>query len=272
MLAHAKVILFGEHSVVYGKKAVAMPIKNMNIDIEILDEYIYENEHTKFIKQYIIDKYNMNNFYIKIKSNIPISKGLGSSAALALAIAKKLKSINDNIDIDDIVHISEKKAHKNPSGIDSVVVSQDKSIIFEKGKDIQNIDISLNAYLVIFDSEISSSTKEAVEHVKNSNRMDVIEKLGKITEKAIISINNKNVYEVGSLFNKTQELLKELGLSTTYIDYMIKNINYYSLGSKITGSGMGGCVIALCKNKEKVTKLIKKMRKKGVKLVCVTKI
>ena len=86
MLAHAKVILFGEHSVVYGKKAVAMPIKNMNIDIEILDEYIYENEHTKFIKQYIIDKYNMNNFYIKIKSNIPISKGLGSSAALALAI------------------------------------------------------------------------------------------------------------------------------------------------------------------------------------------
>ena len=272
MLAHAKAILFGEHSVVYGKKAIAMPITNMNIDIEILDEYVYENEHTNYIKKYIINKYNMDNFYIKINSNIPISKGLGSSAALALAIARKIKNINNNIDIDDIVYISEKKAHKNPSGIDSIVVSQYKSIIFEKGKDIQNIDISLNSYLVIFDSELSSSTKEAVEHVRNINRMDIIEKLGQITEKAIISIKNNNVYEVGKLFNKTQELLKELGLSTKYIDYMIKNINYYSLGSKITGSGMGGCVIAICKNKEKLKKLIKKMRKKGVKLVCVTKI
>ncbi|WP_068449006.1 mevalonate kinase [Caviibacter abscessus] len=272
MSAHAKVILFGEHSVVYGKKAIAMPLYDLSISVKIVKEYIEENEHVKFIKEYIMNKYNMPEFFIRINSTIPISKGLGSSAALALAIAREVKKINDNIDIYDVVLESEKKAHKNPSGIDSTVVSGKNSIIFEKNKGITNIDISLNAYLVIFDSNISGSTKVAVEHVKNTGRMDIIEKLGDISERAIKYICEKNIYEIGKLFNKSQKLLKELGLSNNYIDYMIKNINYHSLGAKITGSGMGGCVIALCENSKKVSQLLKQMSKKGVKLVCVAKI
>lgn len=272
MSAHAKVILFGEHSVVYGKKAIAMPLPDLRINAVISKEYMDENEHVKFIKQYIINKYNMSEFYIKINSNIPVSKGLGSSAALAFAIAREVKKINNNLDVYDIVFQAEKKAHINPSGIDSIVVSGNDSIIFEKNKGITKINISLNAYLAIFDSDITGSTKIAVEHVKNSNRMDIIEKLGAISESAIKYIYEKNIYKIGKLFNKSQKLLKELGLSNDYIDYMVKNISYYSLGAKITGAGMGGCVIALCENRKKVSKLIKQMRKKGVKLVCVAKI
>ena len=105
MSSNAKAILFGEHSVVYGKNAIAIPLLNMKLEVNLINEYIYENEHVKFIKQLIKNEYNIKDeIYIEIISNIPEGRGLGSSAALAKACVIAFENkYSVNIDIEKII-------------------------------------------------------------------------------------------------------------------------------------------------------------------------
>lgn len=254
MEAIAKIILFGEHSVVYGKRALAIPIRELKIRVKKTKEKCFQNDYVEYIKNLLNIKE-----YIKIKSNIPISRGLGSSAALPVAMSRLVGA-----DENKIAKIAEIKAHGNPSGIDSSVICSEKSLIFEKGKENIYINTKLEGYITIIDSGIQSSTKKAVEQVRMLNRIDIIDKLGEITEEAIKSYYDKKIYKLGELFYKAQEQLVKLGLSNERIDILVKKAKYNSLGVKITGSGMGGCIIALCKNKKQAIKLKKEMKKEGV--------
>lgn len=254
MQAIAKIILFGEHSVVYGKKALAIPIKELKIRVKKQKEKCIQDEHLEYIKGLL----NIKD-YIKVISDIPISRGLGSSAALSVALAR-LEGANEF----EISNQAEIKAHGNPSGIDTAVIINEKALIFQKGKENIYLDIDLNAYVVIIDTGIKSSTKEAVQLVNRLNRMDIIENLGDITEKAIYKIFAKDIYAVGKLMKQAQSNLKQLKLSNSFLDRIIRKANYNSLGSKITGSGLGGCIISLCKNKNQARKLTKKILKEGV--------
>lgn len=262
MQAIAKMILFGEHSVVYGKRALAIPIKDLKIKVRKQKQQCIQNEHLEYIKGLL----NIKD-YIKVKSNIPISRGLGSSAALSVALAR-LEGANEF----EISTKAEIRAHGNPSGIDTAVIISEKALIFQKGKENIYLDINLNAYMVIIDSGVESSTKEAVKLVKDLNRMDIIENLGYITEKAICKIFERDLYEIGKLMKKAQNNLKELRLSSAFLDRIVKKANYNSLGSKITGSGLGGCIISLCKTKKQAKKLIKNILKEGVNNFWIVKV
>ncbi|WP_064616740.1 mevalonate kinase [Streptobacillus moniliformis] len=271
-MAYGKVILFGEHSVVYGKNAIALLLKSVKIEADIVYEYVFENEHVKFIKKNIIEKSNIKDrVYIKIKSTIPSSRGLGSSAALAVSIAmafKKRYNISDEI-VKTIVFEAEKWAHGNPSGIDLAVIFNNQNVLFNKKEGIENIDFHLNAKLVISDSGIRGNTKKAVSMVaKNYNKFEkYIEDLGKITDDAIIALKNSDLKMVGNLMNLAQNNLKLMNLSNDMIDELINVSKENSLGSKITGAGLGGCIISLVENEKKALELKKLLIKKGAKKV-----
>lgn len=262
MRAIAKAILFGEHSVVYGYKAIAIPLKEIYLTARIQKKYSPENSHIKYIKKLLGIK-----DYVVIDSKIPSSRGLGSSAALSIAMAR----LTDK-NVIEIANIAEKMAHGNPSGIDVAVISSEKAIIYQKGAENIFFETNLNAYLVIVDTGIKGNTKLAVEKVKNINRMDIIEKLGEITQRAIIEINNKNVAKIGELFKEAQENLRKLELSNEKIDFLCEEMNKYSYGSKITGSGCGGCIIAICKNYKSANILKRNIMKKGIKNIWITKV
>lgn len=264
MSSCSKIILLGEHSVVYGTKAIVVAMKNICLNVVLQDEYIEEEEHTKYIKNLIENKYTVPKKYIKVISNIPRSSGLGSSAALGLEISKKYKEHNDKIDIVNIATLAEKKVHLNPSGVDLEVILNEKALIFQKNKKSINID-KLGAYLAVMYSNETSDTKKAIEHVQNINRMDLIENLGNITEEGISAYISKDIRKFGKCLNKAQKNLKKLGLSTKKIDEILKVSKYFSLGQKLTGAGLGGTVIALCDTRKKANKLLKRVEKLGVK-------
>ena len=273
MSSNAKAILFGEHSVVYGKNAIAIPLLSMKLEVNLINDYIYENEHVKFIKQLIQNEYGIKDeIYIKIISDIPEGRGLGSSAALAKAcILAFEKKYNINIDNKKIMNKSEEYAHGKSSGLDISVILSSKPIIFNKNKGSEIFDFSLGAYLLIVDTGTKGLTKNAVEYVRKNyvKYKDNIEKLGNICDKAKDCISNNDLKELGKLMKDSQKNLKEMCLSTKKIDDIIESLDKYSFGSKITGSGMGGCIISLLKDLSCIDELKKILKEKGVKNIWI---
>lgn len=273
MSSNAKAILFGEHSVVYGKNAIAIPLLSMKLEVNLISDYIYENEHVKFIKQLIQNEYGIKDeIYIKIISDIPEGRGLGSSAALAKAcILAFEKKYSINIDNKKIMNKSEEYAHGKSSGLDISVILSSKPIIFNKNKGSEIFDFSLGAYLLIVDTGTKGLTKNAVEYVRKNyvKYKDNIEKLGNICDKAKDCISNNDLKELGKLMKDSQKNLKEMCLSTKKIDDIIESLDKYSFGSKITGSGMGGCVISLLKDLSCIDELKKILKEKGVKNIWI---
>lgn len=272
MSACAKIILFGEHSVVYGKKAIAIPVKNLKIKAKMVKYKVYESEHVRYIKDYIINKYRLPNFYLKIYSKIPSASGMGSSAALSIAIAREVKKRFKMINVFDVSTYAEKKAHKNPSGIDQLVILNESTIVYKKGEKCKKKNINLNCYLVISNTNIKGSTKMAVELVKKNKTDEIIENLSDIAEEAEKQIENKNIYEISKLMEKAQENLRKLGVSCDMAEKIINLSSKFALGSKITGAGLGGCVISLCENKEKAILLKNHLKENGVKDSWIVKI
>ncbi|WP_073508054.1 mevalonate kinase [Streptobacillus notomytis] len=271
-MAYGKVILFGEHSVVYGKNAIALPLKSIKVEANINFKYIFESEYIRFIKNNIIKKCDIKDeIYIKINSSIPSSRGLGSSTALAVAIAdafKKKYNISDEI-LENIIFESDKFAHGNPSGIDMAVIMNNKKVLFNKKEGIRDIAFKLNAKLVIADSGIKGNTKDAVSMIaKNYTEMrEYIENLGNITDRVIIALKNSDLKLLGDLMNLSQNNLKLMKLSNDVIDNLINVAKENSLGAKITGAGLGGCIISLVENEKKAIELKELLIKEGAENV-----
>lgn len=296
--SNGKIILIGEHSVVYGKPAIAIPIKSVSLDV-----YIEENDKNhiqckffegelsescedllgiKTLIEKFIEKYNIEkNIKIIIESNIPNERGMGSSAASSVAVAKALFNYFDisytKEDIFEWANISEKIIHGNPSGIDINVIMNNKSVYFIRDKKIETFPINLDSYLVIGDTGIKGKTKEAVCNVKklldkDAKYVQYIENLAYLADEARKCIENKDLVNLGNTMNKAHENLQKLEVSSKELDEMVNIANKNNaLGSKLTGGGRGGCMIALCKTLEIANNIKERFEKLG-KEVWISKI
>lgn len=278
--AIGKIILIGEHSVVYGEPAIAIPFPSAKIQTSIfksdtdtiLDCFSYKGSLidapedllglSSVVKE-ILSSFNksLKDFDIRIESSIPSQRGMGSSAAVAASAVRALYDYFDR-DLDDntlrrLVDFSEKIVHGNPSGIDTAIVVEEKSLYYIKGEPIKEFDWNLDGYLIVADTGQKGMTKFAVSKVKrfieeNSNKgTEIINLLGKLTLEARISIIENKALELGKIMNKAQSLLRQLGVSNSAIENLVRvSLDNGGLGSKLTGGGLGGCIITLCANKE----------------------
>ncbi|WP_220752078.1 mevalonate kinase [Apilactobacillus xinyiensis] len=302
-MSHAKIILMGEHSVVYKEPAIALPITSIKLKVEIkkcLSNNILITSHyykgplqnvpvnmlgiKKLIDQ-TLKKLNKEKetFNIIIKSNIPSERGMGSSAATAVGIIRAIfKYFDKEISRKQLLRLSdveEKITHGNPSGLDAATVSSEYPIWFIHGQENEQIPFNINGYLIIADSGILGRTDIAVNYVrelvnhKNEIAINSINNLGNTVRQAKECLEKGNIHQLGKLMDFAHQQLQNIQISNPTVDKIV-NITKENgaLGAKLTGSGLGGCVISITDNLEKVDKIINALKKQGVKDIWTQKL
>ena len=289
--SHSKIILIGEHSVVYGYPAIAIPLKKIGIECiveEAKSSYFPNKTDTISVALFTALKYlKKENAKIKYKvtSQIPPKRGMGSSAAVSIATIRAVfdyfgEYLEDTL-LEKLVHTAEIVAHSTPSGLDAKTCLSNKAIKFIKNKGFSYIDLNLDAYLVIADTGIYGNTGEAIQKVKNlgSNADSSLNKLGELTDEMAkiltgnIQSKEEKVDKIGKIMTKANTELGTLNITIEKTDLFVKiAIENGASGAKISGGGLGGCVIALAKNLDIVEKIKNGLIKCGAKNIWVEKI
>ena len=291
--ASGKIILMGEHAVVYGQPAIALPFSAVGISVTVTERgtalsvscafyeglvhempKIWESlKHAIRFSLYRIGAPSDHPIHIQIDSTIPAERGMGSSAAVAVAVARALfafyqKELRDQ-ELWDIVQSSEKIAHGNPSGVDTATTSGKQPVFFIKGQPIQPLRIQLDAYLVVGDSGKTGHTLEAVSDVaklyqEEPNARIWMEELGDLTRQAKGFLASGQAQDLGQVMNQAHTLLQELGVSDSVLDQLVAVArDKGALGAKLTGGGRGGCMIALAANQHQAEKIAQALERAG---------
>ena len=274
--APGKVILFGEHFVVYGVKAILCAVnKRVTVTAEkIKEEKIsiksdigdLELELNKPISEinsplkpfyYLANKIIRNQstgIEIKIESDIPLGAGLGSSSACCVAGAAAISKLFSEKTKEEILELAieaERTIFKNTSGADCTVCTYGGIIEYEKEKGFIKIKSEPNFHLIIANSNIKHSTESIVSKVKQFKNDDTerFSKLcndeSKLIEDVLQLLKENNIQKLGQKVVQNQKYLETLGISNEKLKDMIKIGQESSFGTKITGAGDGGCVFSL---------------------------
>ncbi|MGH1568379.1 MAG: mevalonate kinase [Nitrosopumilus sp.] len=274
--APGKVILFGEHFVVHGVRAILCAIdKRITVTAETIEGnkiFIESNigklelETGKEISEvnsplkpfyYLANKLIKNQnigIQINVKSDIPLGVGLGSSSACcvagAAAISRLFKSTS-NEEILELAIEAEKTIYENTSGADCTVCTYGGIMEYDKKNGFKKIESEPSFHLAIANSNIEHSTKTVVDSVNQFKQKDenafstLCEKESKLIQDVLELLKENNIKELGKKVSENQEYLETIGISNDKLRDMILVGNKKSFGSKITGAGGGGCIFAL---------------------------
>ena len=288
--APGKVILFGEHFVVYGVKAILCSInKRVTVTAEKTSERKIsinskigklEIEPDKPISEinsplkpfyYLANKAVENKdtgIHIQIDSEIPLGAGLGSSSACCVAGAAAIFKLFGNISREEVLKLAieaERTIFENTSGADCTVCTYGGIMEYDKNKGFKKIQYKPNFQLVIINSNIEHSTQSMVSKVKefeNKNteefsRLSDLE--SKLVEDVLKLVKENKIQEIGKKMNQNQKYLENIGISNKELTKMIRIGQESSFGAKITGSGGGGCIFALT-NESNLQNILKKFK------------
>ncbi len=279
--AAGKIILLGEHAVVYGHHALAVPIHDAvhasvsqaehNTSLTITDWGLHvvvgedESDGAAAAVKLIFEKLRLRDVHldIRVSSILPRGMGLGSSAAIAVAVTRAIAKysrieLTDNA-VNEIAFACEQLSHGTPSGVDNTISCFGNAMLFRKSAALCSEPLAISARLpiVVGCSHSSGPTREQVAGVSlrrdnNPQRYDALfQQIDQLSIDGAKALANQNYSELGSMMNVCQGLLNAIEVSTPELEEMIHIArDAGAVGAKLTGAGGGGSMVALCPGRE----------------------
>jgi mevalonate kinase len=282
--APGKVILFGEHAVVYGRPAIAAPVSQVraravvspaprqaagmvfiqapDIGLESRLDDLPVDHPLACVVNGLLAALQVSQppaCIIRVTSTIPVAAGMGSGAAVSVAILRAFSAflgfpLGDE-DVSALAYEVEKLYHGTPSGIDNTVITYGRPVYYVRGRPIQTLHMPVPFTLVIGDTGVASPTAVAVGDVRRGWQANpaeyeaLFDRVGQIAETARLMIEAGRTDELGPLMDENQALLYRMGVSSPELERMVLAARGAgSLGAKLSGGGRGGNMIALARD------------------------
>lgn len=287
--AHAKSILVGEHAVVYGKPAIAFPVHSLPLVAQATTnshgfflrtpyhsgEMQAEHSSSDSLERSLADtalrntldflESDLPGLTVTITGMIPPARGLGSSAAVAGAIAQSVARLHgrdlSELERFQLVQSVERVAHGTPSGLDAHATTASGPIWFENGV-ITPLQVKRSPHLLVADTGITGHTSQAVAQVRSYYDLEpqkvssILDEIAAITHSARFDLASDNMEGLGVTMTQNHRLLSELGVTHEALDNLVTVATRSgALGAKLTGGGLGGCIVALAESKEDMTRV-----------------
>jgi mevalonate kinase len=277
--ASGKVILVGEHAVVYGSPAIVVGIDRgatawASAEADGVSRLVIGDAppvaldgDSDLARAFaaLLDACGVTvPVRVQAETELPAGAGLGCSAALGVAIARALdvfmgRPAQAPGDVTRSARAWEAVFHGNPSGVDAAAAARGGCLFFRKngpsGASIKHVRLSAPLTLAIGHSGQSSSTRAMVELVAElrEKKASIVDRsvaaIASLVENARLALEAGDHVGLGRLMDLNQMLLSGLLLSTEEIETMCRLAREAgALGAKLTGSGGGGCVVALAED------------------------
>lgn len=296
---YGKVILFGDHFVVYGLPGIAsavglttdavatkssvLSVKDERKGTEGYSDSKREQQRESFERMFDMMDLKDKNFSIWLGGDLPVMSGIGASAASSVAIARavsdELGLKYDDSKINSVAYEMEKAFAGNPSGIDNTVATYGGLIWFKKnlagGQNIMDkISVPKPVEIVMGNSGVVADTKAMVAGVaerrkQNLEKYDaVFKKAEALAFKARAALEKGDFKAVGALMDENHRLLQQIGVSCKELDELVAIAKANgALGAKVTGGGGGGCMVALTPGRELQERVARAMEAKGFQVL-----